>query len=480
MFIMKSITKKILLVFILFSVILSIMQFTVPSIIGFDGYLNIKVAEIIRDEGLLTEFPYVENIILNDDYSDIQILFRIFLIPFTFLGLTLGAKIFTILMGAVCFTVFYWFLYKNKIRYPLFFSLFYLFSAETLMYRFMLPRQMPLLITFLILTLYFLQKRRYIALGIVSYIYVLIHSGFVIQLFLISAYFVIDRVFSKKFDYKLIFYGFIGSVLGIILNPYFPGNISLLYTQIFEVNLLSNLFNVEWKPWSIIEFVKFNFSVAIFFVFSLFVLVRNKKINKNQAFFLVSSLLFLVLTITSRRMQEYLIPFSLLMLVFFLKDYMKKVEISKQLKISTIILLLVLAGFNYNLLRQDIKNNSFFSNYDNCISFMNSEIPEGSRIFNNAYAFSYLFFNNDNLRYSHGIDLTYSYLHDKEKFERYMKILQGELKEEKDYIVEDYNPDYLFVGKIKQDVQLFNYIISHGENYKVLFEDDWCAVLEVV
>ena len=60
-----------------------------------------------------------------------------------------------------------------------------------------------------------------------------------------------------------------------------------------------------------------------------------------------------------------------------------------------------------------------------------------------------------------------------------MAILQGKAKDKEDFIVLDYNPDYVFSGKIKQDVQLSKYIISHKENYKAAYEDEWCAVLEV-
>ncbi len=110
---------------------------------------------------------------------------------------------------------------------------------------------------------------------------------------------------------------------------------------------------------------------------------------------------------------------------------------------------------------------------------MKKNIPKNSLIFANAYAFPYLFFKNSDLRYTHGIDLTYSYIYDAEEFERYMNILQGTAKDNTDYIVKDYNPDYVFSGKVKQDIQLFNYIVEHKENYRAVYEDDWCAVLKV-
>ena len=135
--------------------------------------------------------------------------------------------------------------------------------------------------------------------------------------------------------------------------------------------------------------------------------------------------------------------------------------------------------FNFYLLRKDVANNNFLYHYDDCAEWMNDNIAEGSLIFNNAYSFPYLFFKNSDLRYTHGIDLTYSYLYNPEEFERYMGVLKGTIKGKEDVIVGEYNPDYLFVGKIKQDVKLYEYIVKHKENYKAEYEDDWCGVLRV-
>ncbi len=474
--------KKVLLVFIAFITILAIMQFTVPNIIGFDGYYHIKAADIIKKEGFIKEFPWARYTILSDNYADIQLLFRLLLMPFTFFGLNLGAKIASVVFAATAFTVFYWFLAQNKIKYPFFWTLLYLFTSEFLMYRFMLPRQMPLVITLLILTIYFLQKKRYLFLGITAFAFVLLHSSFVFQILIIILYLVLEKIFIKKIDYKLMLYPLVGLIIALLFNPYFPNNISFLYTQIFKVNLLSNLFNVEWKPWTFLEFIQNNVLVLIYILFSLMLITKNKKIMKIQALFLSLTAFFFIYTLLSRRMQEFLVPFSILALAFLFDDYhnnINKFKFSKIIKIGAVFFLIVVATLNFVLLQQDIKNNDFLFNFDGCAEWMKNNIPKSSLIFTNAYAFPYLFFKNSDLIYTHGIDLTYSYLHDKNKFGRYMAVLQGKAKGKEDFIVSDYNPDYVFSGKIKQDAQLFNYIINHKENYKAAYEDEWCAVLEI-
>ena len=474
--------KKIVIISIAFLAILSLTQFIVPNIVGFDGYYHIKTADIIKKEGFIKEFLWAKHTIFADNYADIHILFRIILIPFTFFGLELGAKIASIIFGSIAFMVFYWFLEKNKIKYPFFWTLLYIFTAESLMYRFLLPRQMPLIIALLILTIYFLQRKKYLFLGMTSLVFVLLHSSFVFQLLLIALYFILEKLFSKKFDYKILLYPFIGITLGLVINPYFPNNISMLYTQIFKVNLVANLFNVEWKPWTFFEFITNNILVLFYIIASIIILIRSKKITKTQSFYFSLTIFFLIYTLMSRRMQEFLIPFSILTLSLFLNNDLIKFDKSrllKYVKTFSILMIIIIGIGNFILLRNDVINNNFLFNYDGCTDWMKNNVQKNSLIFTNAYAFPYLFSKNSDLIYTHGIDLTYSYLYEPKKFERYMGIMQGTIKDDNDYIILDYNPDYVFSGKVKQDIQLFNYIVKNKENYKGVYEDEWCAVLEV-
>ena len=501
-------TKKIALAFAIFLLIFAIAQFMSPNIIGFDGYYHIKAAGIVKENGLIKEFPWAKHTILSENYADIQFLFRLLQIPFiAFFGLALGAKISAALFAAIAFTIFYWFLHNSKIKFPLFWSLLYVFTSVELMYRFLLGRQMPLAISLIILTVYFLQEKKYFLLGLASLIFVWLYSGFVIQLFIIFAYFLIEKIFTKKFDCKIIFYPFFGAIAGLIINPYFPNNLSMLYIQIFKVNLLSNLYNVEWKPWPFLEFIKNNIIALFYFALSVFIIIKNKKLleqssvlehssasrketspmwmAKMQAYFLSLAVFFFAYTILSRRMQEYFIPFAILASAFIANDYFQSLEKSekkkllKTLRINGIILIIIIGSVSFVLLKRDYIKTEFFHNYNGCAEWMKGNIPKGSLVFTNAYAFPYLFFKNSDVIYTHGIDLAYSYLHNPVKFERYIGILQGNLKGKTDFILEDYAPDYVFSGKLKQDVQLFKYIVAHKENYKAVYEDEWCAVLKV-
>lgn len=462
--------KELLLVFILFIALLSFFQFQTNHIIDYDGYLHIKMADIIKENGFIQDFPWITESILSKDYADTQIGFRVLLIPFTLFGLNLGAKIAAILFSALFFTVFYLILKKFQISNALLWTLLLFFASFELLYRFLLPRPMAVSMVLLFLTVYCLFEKKHIWLIPISFLYVWLYQGFVFQIALVLIYFLIEAILYKKINFKSIAYPALGILLGLFINPYFYSNIGMLYTQLFRVNLTGNLFNEEWRPWGFKDFVLNNLVFLGCFFFSVFYLIKSKKVNKKTLFFLVITTIFLVFAIKHRRMQEYLAPFSIMFCAFNLS----KVNLKKIL----IPLVLILIVTNSIFLVKSISETTFLYRYEGCANWMQNNVPDNSLVFINGYAFNYLFFENSNLRYTHGIDGTYSYLYSAERFDEYIKLLQGKPLS-RDIIKEDFKADYVFTGKIKVDKNLNDFLIKNKQNYELAYEDENCAVLSV-
>ena len=282
----------------------------------------------------------------------------------------------------------------------------------------------------------------------------------------------------EKANLKVLLYPFIGIILALTINPYFPNNISLLLTQIFKVNL-ANVFNAEWKPWNIAELLKANYLLFPIFIITIITAIKKAKLSKKAILFLTLSIIFLIAMLKTRRMHEYFAPFTILLASFSLNDYTTKIRQKKAIKYVLTSLLIIIAIFSLVKLDTYIKNNHFLPWYKEGVEWSKNNIPENSKVFINGYTFNYLFFYNENLRYTHGIDLTYSYLHNQDKFNRYMDVLQGK-DPGYNIIKEDYNADYAIVGKIKQDIKLFNYIVKHKEDFELVYEDENIGILKVL
>ena len=93
-------------VFLTFFVGLALIQFSTPDLPDNDGFYHIKLAEIMRTEGLRPAFPWLPLTILNArEYYDHHFLFHVALIPFTFGDLRLGAKWAAVTFASLAFFI---------------------------------------------------------------------------------------------------------------------------------------------------------------------------------------------------------------------------------------------------------------------------------------------------------------------------------------------------------------------------------------
>ena len=114
----KSINKRVLvpiLLFVLFFVGMAIIQFATSDMPDNDGYYHIKLAWLMRTEGLKPDFPWLPLSILNEsEFYDHHFLFHVALIPFTFGNLRLGAKWAAVFFSAIAFLAVWYLFHRQK------------------------------------------------------------------------------------------------------------------------------------------------------------------------------------------------------------------------------------------------------------------------------------------------------------------------------------------------------------------------------
>lgn len=473
--------KRLAGVFVLAFVFLGLLQFSSPNILGFDGFYHAGMGEMILEEGVPDSFPWARETILADKFADLHLGYHLLLAPFVFLGPMLGAKLAAALFGAIALTVFYWFLRRKEIPHALAWTVLYAVSSSWLLYRFLLPRQMPLAVALLLASIVLLEKKKYVWLGVLSFAFVWLHPTFLFLLPVMAVFLGLRSLREKRLDYKAVLFPLAGIVASLALHPHFPANISLLYTQIFQVNLAGNLYNVEWKPWPIGEFLMNAFVVLAALVLGIGSAIKGKRLSKEALPYLLLTAFFLLYALMSRRMLEYLAPFAIITAALLSATLVRKITAGKKSILKKSIITIALAGLSFFQVVQTlaiVENSDLLPNYHGCASWLEENAPNRAVVFNHAYTFPYLFFTDRDLVYTHGLDLTYSQLKDEEKFKRYMEVLQGKAAGQEDVIIQDYDPDYLIIGKLEQDVQVFEYVVAHKENYRAVYEDEWCAVLE--
>jgi len=115
-----------------------------PPIYDGNGYFNIRFAEWIRDHGISRTFPWFQETIHRTTYANFNLLYHLFLIPFTFGNLLTGAQVAGIVGGALAVGAFFLAVRALKAPVPLIWTVLVLAAAPDLLYRLTFTRALVL------------------------------------------------------------------------------------------------------------------------------------------------------------------------------------------------------------------------------------------------------------------------------------------------------------------------------------------------
>lgn len=362
--------------FLLFAVSFSFFAYlqSFPTFPDPDSFYHAKMAVLIRDQGVVTDFPWLQFTVLKDYYIDHHFLYHVALVPFvTFLDPLVGIKLATATFGALLIFIFYWLLKKFKLRGAFFYTLL-LLTTSPFIFRINLAKASALSVIFLLIGVYFILNRKYWRLFFLSFAYVWLFDGWPLVLILTSLYIISDAIIKSidpptpgvmnyelgikklikncklkivnfiknvfaKDNLKLFTACFGGLVAGIIINPYFPKNLYFYWYHIVKIAVVNYKDKItvgaEWYPYALGDLIANDSLVFILliltFVFFFITFIKyfadktkkqifpsgEKTLILAATFFM---LFFLALTLRSRRNVEYFIPFAIILSAFTLNQ----------------------------------------------------------------------------------------------------------------------------------------------------------------
>lgn len=506
---MKNLIKnkkiQLLLIFLISFSFFLFLQFSTPNLFGNDTFYHIKCADLIRSNGVIKDFPWLKFTILHDSqYVDHHFLFHLFLVPFLSLGLIIGPKIACALSASLIFILFFLLLDSQKIKAKFLWTTILLFGSYPFILRLNLIRAQNLSLIFLILGLFFIFKRKYLWLGIISFFYVWLFDGFILLPFLALLYFLIERRLKPAATSLL------GMTLGLIINPYFPKNIHFLLVHLGKVitSPVSIPKGGEWYPLEFSNVLGFLIPFLLFVVAIVFIfisrIVKKEDIKKERIqkiYFLgLASIVMFIATILSQRFIEYFIPLSILFSAFCLDYYFKQAKESKSLfykKIDNLFYLIhdkltkeqfklllknkvfpillglfvfVLTFFIFNVQKstKTLVSTSPYDKYKEASEWLIQNTEKGSIIFNiNWDDFPQLFFWNDRNFYIVGLDPTFMYEYSKNLWKKYRNI-EDNLDKTANIIKKDFDSEYVFLSERNKGLAEK---LDEREDFKKVYED---------
>lgn len=515
-----------LMIFIIAFGIFFYIQYT-PAFPDPDSFYHMKMALLIRDGNLAQGFPWLSDYtILGDAYTDQHLLYHIFLIPFiTIFSPAIGIKIATVFLGAALITIIYWLLKREKIRFAWFYSFLLLF-VEPFMFRISLAKAPSVSIIFLIISLYCIFRFRVKAIFILSTIFVWAYGGFFLTVIFAGLFGVVNIIFEsrknrfggilKKFfsmhhqsllkriflgdELKLVLASVAGVVIGLIVNPYFPNNLSYYWAQLVQIGIINyqNIIGVggEWYPYAITELVPntvFLFLILLAALVMFFVTI--KKQNSKSTTLLILAIFFFILTLKSRRYVEYFVPFSMVFSAFALNPFLAKMDISKILKkipsiynsrkivftilfIYFIVTIPAIAIRDLKQERNSFENGIEYNKFESASVWLKNNTPKDSIVLHSDWdEFPILFYHNSHNRYIVGLDPTFMYVYDKDKYWKWVNITIGKVDDNLyDIIKQDFQGATVFLEK---DHSAMDLNFQQDPHFKLVYEDTEAKIYQI-
>ncbi len=314
------------------------LQFATDSVCcgDFDAYYHFRWSRMLFDGALAGRFPPSFDALplttLNaHDYVDHHFLFHVFQIPFTLFGdMQYGAKLGTWLFACLAVFALHWLLVRYRVSYPLVWLVLILGSAAPFLYRIHMGKAMSVSIVLLVAGIYLLFERRYAWLLPLAFVFALTYDMFLLLWVAAGVWTAVVLWGERRVEWRPLAFVVGGSLLGYVVNPYFPLNLQLIYQHVamkVTAKDFSTAVGGEWYPYNTLEFIA-NCGPAFAAMIVGYVAFRDstREEQRRPLFFLLFATFLMLVNMRWRRFSEYWPPFAVVFAAFALQPFIERMR----------------------------------------------------------------------------------------------------------------------------------------------------------
>ena len=486
-----------ILLFALFFTGMAVIQFAAPDMPDNDGFYHIKLAWLMRTEGLKPDFPWLPLSILNqNEFYDHHFLFHVALTPFTFGDLRVGAKWAAVTFASLAFLA-VWFLFdRQRVPHAWLWALALLGISDAFLYRMSITRAQSLSLAVLAIAFAWLLEGKYKHLAVLSFIYVWMYDAFPLLIALAVLHLIAVASMERRLEFRPLLYITGGMILGLVINPYFPENIIFSYRHMLPklADATSVRVGNEWFPYETKQLLDNSLPALIAFASASFALgLTERKMGARTAFGVLVSLLFGLMLFQARRFVEYFPPFALIFAAFAwaplfppLPDPVPSTDSPRNrfaLRDHFPVMLLTLAvavsiARSIPPAREAIDRSKPYNLYAGASAWLEKNTPAGARVFQTDWDdFPRLFFYNTHNTYLVGLDPTYLQLYDPALYNLWVDITQGDVNNPSQIIANTFASHYIHTDLNHGD---FLRVAEEDAGLKEVYRDDQAVLFEVI
>lgn len=474
-----------LLLFCVFISFMGMVQFSTPDMPDNDGYYHIKLAYLMRNEGLKPEFPWLPLTILNPrEYYDHHFLFHVLLIPFTYGDLRLGAKWAAVIFSSLAFLAIWRLLDRQRIPYAPLWTLGLLAVSEAFIYRMSITRAQSLSLALLALGLSWLLAGKHSRLFVLGFAFVWFYNAFPLLVGIAGIYSLSVLLVERRLEFRPMLFSSAGIVAGLVINPYFPYNLVFAFHHILPKLIDTTAVSVgnEWFPYDTGQILR-NSPLALFAFASgcLALGLSGRRMDVRTATGFLLACLFGLMLFQSRRFIEYFPAFALIFAAFAWAPMLAKAinqehhdrqagkkfslaRVKQNLPALALVIILIAGlGTTFQPAKASLGNSKPYQLYAGAAAWLEANTPPGTRVFQTDWDdFPRLFFYNTHNTYLVGLDPTYLQQYDAGLYEKWVAITRGRVENPSQAIAADFGAYYVhtdldhagFLRQAGQDRQL--------------------------
>ncbi len=451
-----------------FVALFSVIQLGTPALVGNDGYYHVKMGQLMRVEGLMPTFRWLPLSILNEaDYYDHHFLYHVYLALFipgdpaaaSSADLTLAGKAASVVMPSLAFLAIWWLLRGQGVRWAWLWALGLFAVSSAFLYRMSMPRAQSASLLVLALGIHWMLNRRWLPLVGLGFVYVWLYNAFPLLLVVAGAYTLAVLLGERRLIWQPLAAAAAGIALGLVINPYFPQNVSFIASHILPKLLATTAERVgrEWYPyetWTLVE----NSGVALgLFMLGAFGLGwRGQRMETRTLFAFGLAVLFGVMVLRSRRFVEYFPAFALIFAAFSLTPLLTDLAGRaaarfsgrwSQAVVPAGLAALVALPLTLGVIgaRDEVGGSKRADLYAAAAGWLAEHAEPGALVFQTDWDdFPRLFFYNTASVYTIGLDVTYMSLYDADLYDEWVDITRGRVQEPGAVIAERFGAAYVF------------------------------------
>jgi hypothetical protein len=447
---------------ILFTAVLAAIQYGTPGLVGNDGYYHARMGLLVRQQGLTPTPPQLPHTILNEaEFYDHHLLYHLYLALFTTaepaldggLALTKQVKMATIILSVLPFLAIWWLLRGQRVPGATLWALALLALSEAFLYRLSMPRVQSASLLVLIVGLHWLLHGRYRLLLPLGFLYVWLYDAFPLLLVVGGIYFIAIALTERRLLWAALVYPAVGIVIGLVVNPYFPQNLTFIGRH-----LLPKLWQVsatpvgsEWYPYTTWELVQ-NSGLALLLL-GITILLFNwhgRRLDGRLLTLFLLTALFGLMLFRARRFIEYFPPFVLILAALslspLLTSWLANRPLHRHWLLAGVTLLLVMSTlYTARAARTAVRHSLPADQYAAAALWLNAYSQPGSTIFQIDWDdFTRLFFYDPDNTYLIGLDPTFLSMPEPALYAEWVQITQGKVLQSGTAIRQRFRADYVF------------------------------------